>query len=360
MAARVTPTKTVYTVSQFLSWQKNNQLDLSPVFQRRPVWKPTAKSLLIDSVARGYPLPIILLRRVQDLDTLETRMEVIDGQQRLRTLLGYINPETLSDYDSENDNFHIRKIHNKEIAGLDFSKLDEETKNQILEYEISTHVFPPTTGDAVVFKMFARLNSTGLSLNHQEIRNAEFHGAFKSLVYDLSFDHYDTWTRWGIFDNSAIARMKDADTISDLIMTMQLGIIGKSQPRIKKFYEDNDNEYSYEEVVRIRFNNTLSVLDKKVGDVIGTSSFQRSVLFYSLFAAIYDHLYGLSTPMVRKKARNIPAAFSRKFESLNDGVLNHKLPAKIQDAMDKGTSDKARRDTRHKYLMRSLGLESAS
>ena len=76
-------TKTVYTVSQYLDWQRQGTLDLSPIFQRRPVWKAPAKSLLIDSVVRGYPVPIVLLRQVQDLKSLAMKMEVVDGQQRL-------------------------------------------------------------------------------------------------------------------------------------------------------------------------------------------------------------------------------------------------------------------------------------
>ena len=99
MIETIQPTKTIFTISQFLDWQRQGTLDLSPIFQRRPVWKPSAKSLLVDSIIRGYSLPIILLRQVQDLDTLSMKMEVVDGQQRLRTLLGFIEPACLADYD---------------------------------------------------------------------------------------------------------------------------------------------------------------------------------------------------------------------------------------------------------------------
>ena len=125
------------------------------------------------------------------------KMEVVDGQQRIRTLLSFIAPESLKDFDDDTDSFTVRKVHNKDLADLAFAKLPSATRQTILGYELSTHVFPATTGDELIFRIFALLNSTGLNLTKQEIRNAEYHGAFKSLVYDYrssalpSGDHGD-------------------------------------------------------------------------------------------------------------------------------------------------------------------------
>src|SRR4051812_44405052 len=105
-------TKTVYKVGDFLSWQRMKSLVLSPSFQRRPVWSAAAKSFFIDTIARGHPIPIVFLREQTNLDTLEPSREVVDGQQRLRTLLSYIEPESLRDFDPERDSFEIKKSHN--------------------------------------------------------------------------------------------------------------------------------------------------------------------------------------------------------------------------------------------------------
>ena len=208
-------TKTIFPVSQFLDWQRHGTLNLSPIFQRRPVWKKPAKSLLIDTLFQGYPMPIILLRQVQNLDTLSMNMEVVDGQQRLRTLLAYIDAKCIEDFEEAHDTVTILKTHNTEFADKPFSRLPDEVKELLLNYELSTHLFPNTTGDELVFRLFARLNSTGLSLNEQEIRNAEFHGAFKTLVYDLSFENLDIWRKWRIFSNEDISRMHEAEAVSE-------------------------------------------------------------------------------------------------------------------------------------------------
>ena len=54
--------------------------------------------------------------------------EVIDGQHRLRTVLSYVAPELLPDFNLERDGFTVKKTHNKELAGKKFNELDDDTK----------------------------------------------------------------------------------------------------------------------------------------------------------------------------------------------------------------------------------------
>lgn len=358
---QVTSTKTVYTVSQFLNWQQSGILQLSPNFQRRAVWKHGAKSQLIDSVARGFPLPVILLRQVQDVQALTLKMEVVDGQQRLRTLLAYIDPSSLLDFD-ERDKFRVSKNHNEALAGKTFKQLDALTKHSILGYEISTHVFPASTGDAEIYQIFARLNSTGLSLKPQEIRNSEFHGEFKSLAYSIAFETFDYWRKWRVYASDALARMDEVEAISELIITMLEGIKAKSQNRITVFYRTHDDDGSFPKggIAKRRLEAVMSIIDAKFGDVIANSAFRRPALFYSLFVALYDHMYGLKSAFTGVKPKqSLPTKITMLFTKASVSIKEKKLAADVQDAMDKATADKARRDVRHRYIMKALGLASA-
>lgn len=354
---QVDSTKTVYTVSQFLNWQKSGVLQLSPNFQRRAVWKPSAKSQLIDSVVRGFPLPVVLLRQVQDIQSLNLKMEVVDGQQRLRTLLAYVDPSSLPDF-GERDKFQISKNHNEQLAGKSFSQLDAKTKHSILGYEISTHVFPASTGDAEIYQIFARLNSTGLSLKPQEIRNSEFHGEFKSLVYSIAFETFDFWRDWRVYASDALARMDEAEAISELIITMIEGIKAKSQSQISDFYRKHDPEGSFPKgiIAKRRFESVMYTINSKFGEGLPESAFRRPALFYSLYVALYDHMYGLKSSMNSSKAVPLPKNVSELFSKASNNIKNKSLAVSIQDAMDKATADKARRDTRHRYLMKALDL----
>jgi Protein of unknown function DUF262 len=360
LESTLSATRTVYTVNQYLDWQRHGALNLNPIFQRRPVWKAPAKSQLIDSVVRGYPLPIILLRQVQDLKTLKINMEVVDGQQRLRTLLSFIDPACLSDFDPLTDTFTVRPSHNADIAGKAFASLPTEVKRSLLGYEISTHIFPATTGDELIFRIFARLNSTGLSLNEQEIRNSEFHGSFKTLVYELAFENLDRWRKWQVFPNNAISRMDEAEGVSEYLLAMVEGITGKSQAKISAFYRLHEDEYADAAVVRQRFDATLGAIDKHLGKLVAASAFRRPALFYSLFTALYDHMYGLASRMRRRRPRLLPKRIANAFHVASERIRAKNLPLKVQDAMDKATADKARRDQRHKFLLRALNLDTAS
>lgn len=360
MGETLKATKTVYSVSQFLDWQNQGTLNLNPIFQRRPVWKGPAKSLLIDSVVRGYPMPIILLRQVQDLDTLKMTMEVVDGQQRLRTLLSFIQPKCLPNFNVKTDAFTVRRIHNREISGQPFEKLPDEIKQMLLAYELSTHVFPATTGDELVFRIFARLNSTGLSLNKQEVRNSEFHGAFKSFVYELSFENLDNWREWKVFSDDAISRMDEAEAVSEYIITMFQGITAKDQGKISKYYQDNEEDFPREDAVRQRFEATINAIRQSFGEQLSSSAFRRPALFFSLFAAVYHHMYGLGSPLKRVRPKPLPSGIRSAFQRASNRIQSKKLPEKVQDAMDKATGDKARRDKRHTFLMEALSLEPAA
>ena len=318
-----------------------------------------SESLLIDSLVRGYPLPIILLRQVQDLQTLSMRMEVVDGQQRLRTLLAFIDPDVLNDYDERFDRFTVRRIHNPDIAEKPFSRLNDDIKQQLLAYEISTHVLPATTSDGFVFRIFARLNSTGLSLRPQEIRNAQFHGYFKTLVYDLSFQSLDYWRKWRIFSNEQISRMDEAEAVSEYMMAMIRGIEAKSQAKITTFYKSYDDELPGIDILRKRFENTTLGIDHHLGVVLPASAFRRPALFYSLYAAIYDHLYGLKFPLENTKPKPLPNGLADGLRNASNRIRTKDLPDEVQDAMEKATADKARRDVRHEFILEALHLDSA-
>src|SRR6185503_2856940 len=105
---------------------KGENLKLAPEFQRRAVWRPGAKSFLIDTIVRDLPIPIIFLRdRRSDTRTLEPQREVVDGQQRLRTVVAYIAPTLLEDFDADRDPFKVKEVHNAELAGKTFAELDD-------------------------------------------------------------------------------------------------------------------------------------------------------------------------------------------------------------------------------------------
>lgn len=69
--------------------KKRERIHLNPSWQRGPVWSQPKQALLIDSILRGYNIPMIYLRSLPKSSPHD--FEVVDGQQRLRAIWGFID-----------------------------------------------------------------------------------------------------------------------------------------------------------------------------------------------------------------------------------------------------------------------------
>jgi hypothetical protein len=345
--------RTLFSVSDFLDWQKQAALDLAPPFQRRSVWKPGAKSYLIDSVVRGLPTPLIFIRERLDLDSLRPMREVIDGQQRLRTLIAFIDESALPDFKPARDRFVVRREHNQALAGKTFLQLDKETRTRILGYEFSTHVLPNSTEDRDILMIFARLNSTGTALTFQELRNAEFFGVFKTLMYQLAYEQLERWLGWGIFSEEEISRMAEVELTSDLVGNMVTGLSGKTQTKIRGWYRQFDDSFDQAEEVTRRFREVMDTIEDLLGGSIGSTVFTSQVYFFTLFTLLYDLMYGLGSQLATKrKAAALPSGLRETLTTASDDLRWQRVPDEVLDAVQRASADLGRRRTRLEYLRR--------
>ena len=342
--------KTVYKVADFLGWQRDGTLVLSPSFQRRPVWKPIAKSFLIDTIVRGFPVPVIYIRERVDLESQTTVREIVDGQQRLRTILSFVAPDSLPDYQPQRDEFTVRAAHNSDIAGRPFGRLPNDVKSLILGYEFSTHIFASDTDDRDILQMFSRINSTGTKLSPQEIRNAEYFGEFKVLMYELALEQLNHWREWRIFTEDQIARMKEAEMTSDLVINMVGGIVAKRQPTIDRWYADYDEDFPGSEELAKRFRRVFDDLAEVFGTEISLRVYSSEVMFFSLAILTYDLLYELGSPLTPKRARSLPSSFIAGVFAAAEEIENEDVPAEVLDAIRRAPVDVARRKIRHEFL----------
>lgn len=348
----------IFKVSDFLSWQREGSLTLSPSFQRRTVWSAAAKSYLIDTIVRGLPVPIVFVRERLDLDLQRTVREVVDGQQRLRTLFGFIAPDVLTDLDPSRDVFEVLSKHNTDIAGRPFARLPPDVKKALLSYEFGTYVLPPETEDRDVLKIFARINSTGVRLNGQELRNAEFFGDFKQLMYELALEQLDRWRQWGIFNEEAIARMLEVEFVSDVTVTMVRGeITGKTQNRLDEAYRQYDSNFPWSAKVAGRFRRVMDMIDDSVGPVLKSTVFTSEVNFFSLWALVYDLMYDLDTPLGRraKPAAIRPTRLRAAVVKASEKIRSEDVNDEVLDAIRRASSDTGRRRTRHTFLLECYG-----
>jgi uncharacterized protein with ParB-like and HNH nuclease domain len=342
--------RTQYKVSDFISWQRSGTLELSPSFQRRPVWSSSYKSYLIDTIVRGLPIPIIFIREQTDLNTFEPKRQIVDGQQRIRTLLAYVCPETLRDR-KDTDSFTVKKNHNPELFNKKFIELDRKIQQNILDYPFSVHVLPADVDDKQVLQIFARMNATGVKLNHQELRNAKYTGIFKQTMYELAYEQLKRWRDWKIFSENNIARMDEVELTSDLVMVMICkDIASKTQSVIDGLYNKYEDKFNEQKIIMERFQNVMDSIDREFGTELPHLEFRRKTLFYSLFVLVYDYHYSLDSELTKCIKKPLPKNFTDTISKINHLFAEKSIPEAVAEAVTTRTSTVTSRKKVFNYL----------
>jgi len=289
------------------------------------------------------PIPPVFIRLRIDPAKTQTVREVVDGQQRLRAVLEYLD-----------DEFAVSRAHDSPFGARRFSKLPPEAQGRVLAYKFAVYMLEDVS-DAEVLAIFARLNTYTLTLNAQEKRNAQFFGEFKQTAYELALEHYEFWTRNRILRDVDIARMKDAELVSELLLSMTKGITETRATHLNACYEANDDKFPEGRRLVKQFRAVIDAIGGLYPDTLGASHFRRTPMFYSLFCALYDYLYGLpgSTHGSNGLEPRRLKAIRRGLNRLNDVLDEPESPkrfASFVDASQRATADVARRETRHKFI----------
>ncbi len=289
------PERSTYTPLDFINWRESGSLILVPKFQRRDVWTLPARSSLIDTLIRGFPIPPLYLRVTQSEDRTKLIREVVDGQQRISATLRYVD-----------NKYALSRSLDAPYAGKRFSELTSSDQDAIREYSFICEVLHGVS-DANVLEMFARLNQYSVQLNAQELRNGRYFGYFKRSAYSLAHEHLEFWRRNHVFTERSIARMLEVELTSELMVAQIDGMQDKKKS-INRFYKEFDREFPLMAQVESQFRSALDMIDRAMGDSIPDSEFRRPPLFYSLFCVVYHHAFGLhdqrlSTPRKRLAER---------------------------------------------------------
>ena len=354
--------KTIYKVSDFISWQKAGNLILVPEFQRRAVWKTGAKSYLIDTIVRGFPIPIIFLRdRRTDPNKLEPMREVIDGQQRLRTVFSYVDPVCLKDFKNERDFFTVKKTHNKDIAGKSFGELDDDLKRAILDYEFSVHVMSSNIDDREIIQIFRRMNSTNYVLTNQEHRNALYFGEFKTCAYQLAAAQLNRWRQWKTFTEDSISRMEEVELTSELIVMMIDGkISGKTKAKLDNAYDKYDETFPNREEVEARYHTVMDTIDNSFRPSIPDFVFFKKTLIYTFFSFIYYIQYP-DTELIKKATpKKLSPNDIAAIKLCSDRIQSRTAPNEVLEATDRRTTNPKERQNLFNYLKKLVPDASAS
>lgn len=151
------------SLRELITMHQNSEINLTPVYQRLFRWTEEQASKLIESIMLGVPLPPIFV------SVRNGKWEVIDGVQRISSILWfYGNLENKKSLTLKN--LEILK----ELNGKTYSELKKKYPSSLFKFfdmrRIDVNLFVSENIESE-YTLFNRLNTGGITLSAQEIRN---------------------------------------------------------------------------------------------------------------------------------------------------------------------------------------------
>ena len=272
-----------------------------PAFQRGYVWPIKQASRFIESLLLGLPVPGIFLSKEADTN----KLLVIDGHQRLTTLRSFYD----GIFPSTKKEFGLSDVE-EGFIGKTYKTLEEEDRrsldNAIIHATIVNQTNPKDGGSAI-YKIFERLNSSGMLLSPQEIRTAIYGGRLSTLLSDLNKNE-----KWRVLFGPVNKRMRDQELILRFLALIQNEETYTRPMKgfLNKFMETERNLTGG---LSAKLTTTFSQAIDAVHDGLGPKAFKRANSFN---AALFDSvLIGVSHRIELKNAISQPE-FVRAYNEL--------------------------------------------
>lgn len=251
---------TKWTIKELLEKYNADVLNLSPKYQRNFIWSIKDQQYLIDSIKKNNPIPNFFVLQKSNKD-----IEMVDGQQRSRTILGFIN---------------------KQFKDFEGKYFDEKDFPLFLNYTFPVTIISDTQGESIE-NFYAVVNKTGIHLNKPEVRKADYYNTnLLKLINKIT--ESKKIKNLKLFTDASLKRMNDTDFISELFILILKGHVDKKN-HIDDYFKNDITEKKSEEI-DLTFN---AVLDKilvlnKIFEISKTRYKQRND-FYTLFDFILNN-----------------------------------------------------------------------
>lgn len=171
------------TVKQLYDMVVEGMVEIAPDYQRHFVWDEKRQSALIESIFLGIPVPSLFMATNKD-----SSWEVIDGLQRLTTLINFLGvEEELGEIKASYTKLKLSGLEKLEaMNGVAFQDLPASIRMMFLTRPLRITVLNDRSDFTVRYDLFERLNTGGVTLHEQEIRNCVYVGEFNDFIKDLA------------------------------------------------------------------------------------------------------------------------------------------------------------------------------
>ena len=169
-------------LQELLRMLESSQISIAPAYQRQFRWDSERCSQLIESLMLGIPIPNLFMATNED-----NTWEAVDGVQRLSAIVKFAGSEELRkklDLDGALALVGLQKID--KFNGLTFMTLPSTVQQHIRTRPLKVVTLNDKSDKVVRFDLFERLNTGGVSLSKQEIRDCVYQGPFAEKLDELA------------------------------------------------------------------------------------------------------------------------------------------------------------------------------
>lgn len=286
-----------FTLEVLLSKLNSEEITVPP-FQRGYVWQQTQASKLIESFMRDLPVPPIYL-----FSTSENLLWIIDGHQRLITIKRFFEKKW-----EGNEDFKLLLGDGNIYEGKTYDNFTVTEQRKLKNTVLRAIIIESDGGesDKALYDMFERLNTGGVLLKPQEIRNCVYHGTLNDIFHDLN--KIEEW-REILGTNIEDKRQRDIELILRAIAFYNINDANGYTPSLKSFLNgymktnQNPDQAQLNEIKSI-FTTTV----KKIYTSLGPKPFH---LKYAMNAPAFDAVF-----VAFAKHSKIPIDIKKRYEKL--------------------------------------------
>jgi hypothetical protein len=308
---------------------------LDPPYQRRSVWNLEYRQFFVDSIIRNYPTQSIFVDVAVDPDG-PTQYKVLDGKQRLTSLIMFTQnqfstPDSLSDLG---------------LHDTYYSDLSREVRTRVLSYLFTVEIVT-NASNAELNQAFDRLNRNVARLNKQELRHAQYGGAFVTKMEGLAEDLF--WEEVGLVTLARRRRMLDVEYISELYVLAARGT-QDGKDYLDKIYSEWDEEISSEKLADSRFRSARKFVEQLNQQLsLAPTRYSNIADFYSLWSAILDLVAASSLPDPFEAANRLQDYLQEVEDQSTERARTYVLAAR--QGSNKASNRITRADTLRKVLL---------
>ncbi len=238
---------------------QHNEIDMNTDFQRHAeLWDNRKMSRLIESILIRFPMPAFYFDASDENNWL-----IVDGLQRLSTIRKFVLDKKLRLNGLE---------FLTELNGKTFDKLHRQYQRRIEECPVTVYMIKPGTPEDVKYSVFRRINTGGLTLNNQEIRNALAKPRDRELLKELANLEYSN-EMLGDLSN----RMKDHELVLRFWAFYRFDYLDpKNKKEIASFLDKAMEDIKKgDDAYRAEFKTRYSTAIKRCYQLLGKSGFEK-------------------------------------------------------------------------------------